>query len=86
MATNRRRPLAGERGNLTTSDSLKAWQPGWLTAPNHDPARAVVVYALRALVASGEAAWTILESGDIQVTCVSGAVLQLRESGVTRIQ
>jgi hypothetical protein len=60
--------------------------PTWLTTPSSDPARAFVVDVLRALVDSGEAFWTILESGDVRVTFPSGVVLQLGEDGITRIE
>lgn len=51
-----------------------------------DPARAVVIEALLALVEAGEAFWTVLESGDVRVDCASGIVLHLGERGLTRIR
>jgi hypothetical protein len=75
------------RGEIATTVALEIRQsPGWLGDRGGDPARAAVVAALRALADSGEALWTILESGDVRFSCESGAVYHLTENGVTRIR
>jgi hypothetical protein len=51
-----------------------------------DPARAFVLGAFHALVGSGTATWTALESGDVLLTCSWGIVLHLGKDGVTRIR
>jgi hypothetical protein len=80
-------PQSDERSDTTTTVTLDSLQPPtWLTKSSNDPARALVVDVLRALVDSGEAGWTLLESGDVRITCLSGMVLHLGEDGVTRIE
>jgi hypothetical protein len=72
---------------MAKSAVLAAWQPpSWLNEPGYDPARAVVIAAFRTLADSGMALWTILESGDVRLSCETGEVFHLTEYGVTRIR
>lgn len=76
-------PGAGSEAAITAP--CPKW-PAWLDAMRDDPARAVVIEALLSLVEAGEAFWTVLESGDVRVDCVSGIVLHLGERGLARIR
>jgi hypothetical protein len=61
-------------------------RPAWFDATaEEDPARAVVMETLFALVEKGEAVWTVLESGNVRLDCISGVVLHLGEHGLTRL-
>jgi hypothetical protein len=80
-------PQPDERGGPTPTIVLENWQPpAWLHESGDDPARAIVMAMLRALADSGHALWTTLESGDVRLSCASGVVYHLTESGVTRIR
>jgi hypothetical protein len=66
---------------------LETWQPpNWLNEPGDDPARAVVMAAFRELADSGMALWSVLESGDVHLSCETGEVFHLTEYGVRRIR
>ena len=54
--------------------------------PHIDHDRDFVLRLLRGLVESGVAEWTVLESGDIRLSLASGAVFNLGQGGVTRIE
>jgi hypothetical protein len=76
-----------ERGEPSTVGALETWRPpAWLDTPGEDAARAFVVDAVRALVDARLATWTVLEGGDVRVTCSSGVVFQLTEDGIIRIR
>lgn len=51
----------------------------------HDPARALVLDWAHRLVADGNAAWEVVDDGDIQLNLPSGEVYRLSEAGVLRL-
>ena len=57
----------------------------WLDRACADPARALVIAAVRALAESGVVEWTVLESGDVRLRSASGALYLLGSDGITRL-
>jgi hypothetical protein len=80
-------PQPDDQSELAAIIVLDNWRPpAWLHEPGDDPARTIVMAMLRALANNGHALWTILESGDVRLSCVSDAVYHLTEYGVTRLR
>jgi hypothetical protein len=87
LATRQSLSRPDDRRQIAGTVALRAWHPpGWLNEPDADPSCAVVMAAFRALADSGKVVWTLLESGEVRLSCDSGEVYRLTERGVTRLR
>jgi hypothetical protein len=87
LPTRQNSPRLEGRNDVTISTVFEAWRPPiGVDETSDDPARTVVMAAFHALVDSGMALWTTLESGDVRISCEWGAVYHLDEYGVTRVR